>query len=110
MLDRLSTTTVGQHSLYEQIIDPANLLSAWKRVRRNKGAHGGDGVSWQRFEARLEKELSRLHDELYAGRYRPGRVSIARPDGKSAGSPSRPFAIALCKLRQCSHLARRSID
>lgn len=39
----------SQSSLMEQIIEPANIEQAWKRVRANKGSAGIDGMSvqWQ---------------------------------------------------------------
>ena len=71
-------------SLFDQIIDPANLLAGWQRVRRKKGGPGGDGVTWQKFEAQLETNLDKLHKVLASGRYRPGRlrkVRIKKPNG-----------------------------
>ena len=72
-------------SLFDQIIDPANLLAGWRRVRRKKGAHGGDGVTWQRFEKNLESNLDSLHRELSNGHYRPGRMRNVRIEKKGGG-------------------------
>jgi len=84
MLNTFTPPPEGHMGLFDRITDPANLLAAWKRVRRNKGSHGGDGVTWQRFEARLEANLDKLHRDLSSGHYRPGRlrsVNIKKPGG-----------------------------
>ena len=73
-----------KNSLFHRIIAIPSLRAAWKRVRANKGAPGGDGKSLKAFEAHLERELKRLHDDLRQGTYRPGplrRAAIPKPDG-----------------------------
>ena len=84
MLNTFTPPHEGQQDLFDRITDPANLLAGWKRVRRNRGSHGGDGVTWQRFESRLEFNLNKLHQDLSNGHYRPGRlrsVHIKKPGG-----------------------------
>jgi CRISPR-associated protein Cas1 len=60
------------------------LAEAWRRVHRNAGAAGADGVSVETFAATAAIRLKALHDGLRAGDYRPGpvrRVEIPKPGG-----------------------------
>jgi len=72
------------HSLWGQICDRRNVEAAWRRVRRNRGAPGIDGVTVEEFEERAIEELDRLERELRDGSYEPlpvRRVMIPKPDG-----------------------------
>ena len=62
------------HSLVDKIYKRKNLLVAWEKVRRNRGAGGVDGEDIAAFEVRLEEQLERLHCELRDGRYAPQPV------------------------------------
>ena len=71
-------------AIFQDIIDAARLDAGWRRVRRNRGGPGGDGVTIDAFAARADTHLSTLRDALCAGRYRPGplrAVPIAKPSG-----------------------------
>ena len=59
------------HSLVDKVYQRKNLAMAWERVRRNGGAGGVDGTSLESFEAELDANLDRLHEELRSGRYQP---------------------------------------
>jgi RNA-directed DNA polymerase len=71
--------------LLEPILQPANILQAWKRVRANKGAAGIDGMTIDDFPARAkEGNWKRIMNELRSGQYQPApvrRVEIDKPDG-----------------------------
>jgi RNA-directed DNA polymerase len=70
------------HSLIGQVYDPRNLARAWERVKANKGAGGVDGVTVARFNEKREHYLTRLHQKLKDGSYRPRpvrRVEIDKP-------------------------------
>lgn len=57
-----------------------------------KAAPGVDGVTWQEYEAGLERRLIDLHGRIHRGAYRPQpsrRTYIPKPDGRQ-----RPLAIA----------------
>ena len=72
--------------MFETITSRARLHAAWRRVRRNGAATGGDGETAAQFSARLDTRLDQLRAELRDGRYRPGplrRVTLARPDGRT---------------------------
>jgi RNA-directed DNA polymerase len=57
-------------SLIDKVYSKANLQSGFAAVWRNSGGAGVDGQSVAGFEAHLEKELSKLSEEVRTGRYR----------------------------------------
>jgi RNA-directed DNA polymerase len=73
------------NDLFEQVIYPANLQQAWKRVRANKGAAGVDGMSIDDFPAWVKSGAwEQVKAELSSGHYLPQpvrRVEIDKPDG-----------------------------
>src|SRR5213078_501339 len=57
----------------------------WRKVARNAGSAGVDGVSIERFAAGSERYLRELHLALQEGSYRPSpikRVEIPKGDGR----------------------------
>ncbi|NHZ66105.1 group II intron reverse transcriptase/maturase [Massilia genomosp. 1] len=61
-----------------------NLLQAFKRVRRNKGAAGVDGRDIDETSRYLAVAWPEIREQLLAGTYRPSpvrRVTIPKPDG-----------------------------
>ena len=59
---------------------------------KRKAAPGVDGVTWQEYEAGLERRLADLHARIHRGAYRPQpsrRTYIPKADGRQ-----RPLAIA----------------
>jgi RNA-directed DNA polymerase len=59
---------------------------------KRKAAPGVDGITWQDYEADLERKLADLHDRVHRGAYRPQpsrRTYIPKADGRQ-----RPLAIA----------------
>src|ERR671930_808048 len=72
---------------------------------KRDAAPGIDGVTWQDYEADLERKLADLHDRVHRGAYRPlpsRRRYIPKPDGRQ-----RPLAVAALedKLLQRAVLA-----
>jgi RNA-directed DNA polymerase len=68
----------------EQVADPANLNTAWKRVRENGGAPGIDGITVHTFLEQAKPRSEALRKELLEGSYRPSplrRVKIPKPTG-----------------------------
>ncbi len=76
---------IGQGTgLIEQMIERGNLNAAWKRVSRNQGAAGVDGLDLERTATLIRKEWDQIEALLRAGRYRPEpvrRVEIPKPNG-----------------------------
>lgn len=76
---------VRWHSLYDKVISPSNLVDAYQKVRRNKGAGGIDGITLEQFDERAEEYLGFAQEKLQQKRYRARpvrRVYIPKPDGK----------------------------
>nr|PZN39076.1 MAG: group II intron reverse transcriptase/maturase [Bacillota bacterium] len=68
----------------EQVLTRENLLAALKRVERNGGAPGVDGVPTERLRDQVRAEWDRIRQELLTGTYRPQpvrRVEIPKPSG-----------------------------
>src|SRR5690625_4729539 len=69
--------------LMERILSRENLLSALKRVERNKGSHGAEGMSVQNLRAHIFEHLATMKIELLEGTYKPQpvrRIEIPKPD------------------------------
>src|SRR5918993_3909798 len=73
------------YGMLEQILSPANLNAAYKRVVRNKGAGGIDEMQVESLKDYLIKEKDALIASILGGRYRPNpvrRVEIPKENGK----------------------------
>jgi retron-type reverse transcriptase len=76
---------IDELRLFEERCRIEGLRAGFKRVRKNKGSPGIDGVTIAEFESRLDEELSRLQQELESWTYKPSpvrRVEIPKPGGK----------------------------
>ena len=72
-------------------VDVPMLRTAFHALRRD-AAPGADGLTWQDYEADLDRRIEDLHDRVHRGAYRaqPSRRRfIPKPDGRQ-----RPLAIA----------------
>ena len=70
--------------LMEEVCDRENLVRAWKRVRRNKGGPGVDGMTIDDAKDYLREHWPSIRSQLLAGTYQPQpvkRVEIPKPDG-----------------------------
>src|ERR1700691_892094 len=68
------------------------LLRLWFFEIKKDAAPGADGLTWQDYEAGLDRNIEDLHDRVHRGAYRAQpsrRLYIPKPDGRQ-----RPIAIA----------------
>ena len=89
------------HSLVDKIYQRKNLQVAWEKVKQNRGAGGIDGEDLEAFEAELEANLERLHQELKDGAYVP--QPVLQHLIPKAGKPGqyRPLGIPTIYDRVC---------
>jgi group II intron reverse transcriptase/maturase len=74
----------GTSGLMELVCERRNLQAALKRVRKNKGSPGIDGMTVEQLRDFLVTDWPCIREDLLADRYRPKpvrRVVIPKPDG-----------------------------
>jgi len=75
---------VNTSKLLEKVLDRENLNLAYKRVKKNGGSHGVDGMKVDELLPYLKQHGENLKQSLLDGKYRPQpvlRVEIPKPDG-----------------------------
>src|ERR1700730_10224570 len=68
----------------EEVCDRGNLKRAWKRVQKNKGGPGGDGMTIDGAKGYLREHWPNIRSHLLDGTYQPQpvkRVEIPKPEG-----------------------------
>ena len=76
--------TMDTSKLLERVIDRNTLNLAYKRVKRNSGSHGVDGMQVEELLVYLKQHGDQIKHDLLEGKYRPQpvrRVEIPKPDG-----------------------------
>jgi RNA-directed DNA polymerase len=71
--------------LMEEVVESKNLVKAYRRVVRNKGAAGVDEMTVDELKPYLKTEWPKIKEQLLEDRYKPQpvrRVQIPKPDGK----------------------------
>ena len=79
--------------LMEAVLERGNLMKAYERVLRNKGASGVDGIGVPEFKEHLKRHWPTIRARLLAGEYIPApvrRVDIPKPQGgvRTLGIPT----------------------
>jgi RNA-directed DNA polymerase len=97
------------HSLIGQVHDPRNLIRAWGRVKKNRGAGGVDRVSTDRFEKDHGRYLAVLRQRLADGRYRPRPVRRVEID-KPGSTAKRPLGVPTVVDRVCQQALRQVLE
>jgi len=70
--------------LMEAAVERSNMLCAYERVVKNKGAAGVDGLTVAAFKPWLQAHWRRVRQALLAGEYMPAavrKVEIPKPQG-----------------------------
>jgi len=96
-------------SLIDKVHSPANLRSAFTKVKANRGAAGVDHQTIAMFESHLEENLKRLEESLRTGTYRPGairRAYLPKPGTKE----QRPLGIPTVRDRVVQAAARHVLE
>ena len=78
------TSSVATDNLLEAMLSGKNVLDALKRVERNKGSHGIDGMKVDGLRPFLRENWKTIRDSILEGIYKPKpvrRVEIPKPDG-----------------------------
>jgi RNA-directed DNA polymerase len=74
----------GRDRLMELVVMDSNVKTAIKRVKKNKGSPGIDGMNVKELERGLAEQWGTLREQLLSGTYQPKpvkRVEIPKPDG-----------------------------
>jgi RNA-directed DNA polymerase len=77
-------TPVGAERVMERVVERGNLLAALRRVKRNGGSPGIDGMTVEELPGYLREQWPQIREALLAGTYRPQpvkRVEIPKPGG-----------------------------
>lgn len=89
-MERQADTAPDDHAgtdttdLFEQVVQRSNLLAAYRRVVRNGGAPGVDGLTVEELESFCREHWPRIREDLLSGTYVPQpvrRVEIPKPTG-----------------------------
>jgi len=83
----------GHRNLMEQVIERANMLAAYRRVKQNQGSPGVDGMSVDDLAEHLTRQWETTREQLLTGTYRPQpvkRQDIPKPGGgrRTLGIPT----------------------
>ena len=80
----VSESPTGQVRLMESILERNNMKRAIKRVIKNKGAPGVDGMTVRKIKRYLKRHWSKIEQALLEGTYSPmpvKRKEIPKPGG-----------------------------
>lgn len=72
------------NKLIEKVLDRNNLNDAYRRVKRNKGVPGIDGMTVEELGPYLREHRQEIKEAIRAGKYKETpvkRVEIPKPDG-----------------------------
>ena len=81
----LSTETPTENmEVMERIVAPSNVREAYRRVKRNGGCPGVDGMSVEELKEHLHRHWQHIREELLRGTYKPSAVKrheLRKPGG-----------------------------
>src|SRR5437868_3002428 len=75
----------GKSGLMEEVVATANVRAAAKRVERNQGSPGTDGMTVAELRPYLHEHWQELCEQLLAGTYQPQAVRRQQIPKKSGG-------------------------
>ncbi len=106
-METFVSSKIKVHSLTGRIT-PALLRTAFKAVKRNRGAAGIDRVSIKMFEANLEENLDSLMRDLKDGSFEP--KPLRRHFIDKGGGKLRPLGIPVVRDRVAQEVLRRLLS
>ena len=83
--NNITNFNASEYGLLEQILSPANLNLAFKKVKANKGSHGVDKMDVESLKDYLVTHKDELSSAIQEGKYRPNpvlRVEIPKDNNK----------------------------
>jgi len=98
------------YSLMDKVYKMANLRSAFKKVKGNKGAAGVDHQTVEMFEKRLEKNLEKLQIALKSGSYKPQRIKRRNIPKPGKRQETRPLGIPTVRDRVAQTALRNVLE
>lgn len=96
-------------SLIDKVYAPANLLSAFTKVAKNRGAPGVDHVTIAEFKERRDENLERIHGQLKGGTFQPQAIRRTLID-KPGTTEKRPLGIPTVRDRVVQGALRQVLD
>lgn len=95
-------------SLMDKVYAMTTLQAAWRQVQSNKGSHGVDGMSVERFAMKQERYLLELQQTLKESSYQP--LPVKRVFIPKAGGGERPLGIPAVKDRIVQTALKMAIE
>ena len=110
MLEALERGVTGGkwHSLYDKVYRETSLRTAWESVRAKGGCAGVDKESIAMFEQRLDKRLTRMHEQLRERTYEA--MPVRRVWIPKGGAKLRPLGIPTIIDRVIQTSLRNAIE
>ena len=108
-LEQLSVRGGKWHSLIDKVYKPDNIYSAFREVAANKGAPGVDNITIEDFTAALDRNVTKLEQQLRDGTYTPQsikRVHIPKP----GTNETRPLGIPTVRDRVVQNALRHVLE
>jgi RNA-directed DNA polymerase len=84
MANRRTESSASTTELMEEVCERSNMKAALRRVERNKGSAGVDGMTVEELRGHLKESWSGIREALLSGTYHPQpvkRVEIPKPGG-----------------------------
>lgn len=82
--EREGDVKIETSELLEKILARENMILAMKKVIKNEGSHGVDGMGWDELRTNVSKHWAEIKRKLLEGTYKPApvrRVEIPKPNG-----------------------------
>ncbi|NOS67244.1 MAG: group II intron reverse transcriptase/maturase [Candidatus Peribacteraceae bacterium] len=96
-------------SLMDKVYAPDNLRSSFEQVKRNRGGAGVDHQTIEEFEKHMDHNLTRLHESLKGGTYRPQAIKRTWIP-KAGGKEMRPLGIPTVRDRVAQTALRNVME